>query len=149
LLLEGLAATMNPMRALVRHLVLLVGVLAVAAPLVLGPAFTRALQALSGGPEHTCACGMRQGKCGCPECARITAQKKAENAPTAHRTFKRTCDDDTPTIPIAPLPPAGPPGTEIFPPRPVVAHTLPTVAHVLRARDRAPPPPPPPRSAAA
>jgi hypothetical protein len=135
-------------RALVRQLMMLIATLVVAAPLVFGPAFAWALDELGGGPVHTCACGMKQGTCGCPECARLTAEKKAEDAPTAYRTFKRACNDDAPATPAAPLPPAVAALASIAPPPTPVARAVLAPVLVLRTRDRAPPPPPPPRALA-
>jgi hypothetical protein len=134
------------LRALVRRFVTLVVALVVGAPLVLGPASAWALDALGSGPVHACACGMKQGECGCPECARVLAQRKADDTPTGYRTFKRACDDDAPATPLTPLPPAAPALAALnLPPCPA-ARALPAPVAILRTRDRAPPPPPPPRA---
>jgi len=134
-------------RVAARQLVKLFAALVVAAPLVFGPAFSWALTTLGAVNEHTCACGMRQGECGCPECARLTAQKKSDDAPKPYRTFKRTCDDDAPTAAAASLPIATPPLAALTLPPCPVARALPTPEAVVRTRDRAAPPSPPPRAA--
>jgi hypothetical protein len=137
-------------RAVVRHAVALVAALVVAAPLVFGPAFAWALHAMGGEAEHLCACGMKQGTCGCPECERLTAQKQAEKKDAAipYRTFKRACsDDDDTTIPVSPLPPAVPSVLAAAPPKTPVLFTAIAPAAAVVSRDRAAPPPPPPRTA--
>ena len=64
----------------------------VLAPLALGPAFSPLVMALGGGPEHICACGMKQGTCGCPECEQLTSPDAHPTAPLTHAVLG-SCDD--------------------------------------------------------
>lgn len=48
-------------------------------PMALGPAGTHwVVQWMGGVATHHCACGMKPGTCGCPECARLEAEKLSE-----------------------------------------------------------------------
>jgi hypothetical protein len=75
---------------------MLATLLAVCAPMWLGPGFGALLQTLGAHASHTCACGMAPGKCGCPECARLEETRKRESAPRPYPVLKSTCDDDSP-----------------------------------------------------
>jgi hypothetical protein len=81
-------------------------------PIALGPATSTIARTLGGAPQHTCACGMKRGTCGCPECAHLeTARRDAKNAPR-YVAIRSTCEDDdgfvrAPTIPAA-TPPNAP-----------------------------------------
>jgi hypothetical protein len=78
-------------------------VLALLAFVALGPAvgpFARALGALD---EHTCACGMKPGTCGCPACALLLQQGDPARLPEQVATLG-SCDDHTPGSLAAPLP---------------------------------------------
>jgi len=60
-------------------------------PVALGPARMTIERALGGEPSHACACGMKRGTCGCPECERLEqAAKKASK----HVAVRNTCEDD-------------------------------------------------------
>jgi hypothetical protein len=83
-------------------------VLALLAPLILGPALGPLAVALGGGAEHRCACGMVQGSCGCPECERIEHQRLHERSPAPYAVLRSQCHDDEAT----PGAPALPPGIE-------------------------------------
>jgi hypothetical protein len=74
-------------RALAHRLAALAALLALLAPMWLGPAAAPLARALGGEPTHACSCGMAPGKCGCPECA-------AEGGPHAYATCKSSCDGD-------------------------------------------------------
>jgi hypothetical protein len=50
---------------------LAVVILALLVPLALGAAVEPLAREFGGTPAHTCACGMRPGTCGCPECERL------------------------------------------------------------------------------
>jgi len=76
--------------ALLRRLVLVIGL--VLAPLALGPAFSPLVMALGGGPDHLCACGMKQGTCGCPECEQLASPDAHPTAPLTHAVLG-SCDD--------------------------------------------------------
>jgi hypothetical protein len=132
------------------HLVctLAVGLL-LAAPMLLGPAAPWALRALGGEPVHRCACGMKQGKCGCPECADLEHARAQAKKPSARPTVKSTCDDDAPPMPNAsPLPRATEPSVVAAMP-PSFELVEPSEApDALRPRGREAPPTPPPRRAA-
>jgi hypothetical protein len=56
-------------RAHMHRLVAMLALVALIAPLWLGPALDPLVRALGAEREHTCACGMVPGKCDCPECA--------------------------------------------------------------------------------
>ena len=53
--------------------------LALIAPVWLGPAMTPLVIALGGAPEHHCMCGMKRGECGCPDCEALERARAHEN----------------------------------------------------------------------
>ncbi|MCL2725519.1 MAG: hypothetical protein FWD69_13890 [Polyangiaceae bacterium] len=66
------------------------------APLVFGPAGNVVLRAFVDMDAHHCACGMKQGECGCPECALLERARLAErDILHAHPILKSTCKDDS------------------------------------------------------
>jgi hypothetical protein len=71
-------------------------------PVALGPARMTIERALGGEPSHACACGMKRGTCGCPECERLEAQKQKIGKSVAVRS---ACEDDDGFVraPAAPL----------------------------------------------
>jgi hypothetical protein len=77
------------------HLVVVLATAAVlAAPLLLGPGSGTILRALGGADEHRCACGMKAGQCGCPECERLEHARQLEaDALRGHAVMRSTCDD--------------------------------------------------------
>lgn len=118
--------------------------LALIAPVWLGPAMMPLVHALGGDPSHNCACGMKRGTCGCPTCAALERERAHVSA---NPVVRNTCDDDevAPTPTAAPCVPAFTSGlvvasssvraaAPIFTPQPI-GHNL----------DE--PPTPPPRSA--
>jgi hypothetical protein len=79
-------------------------------PVALGPARMTIERALGGEPSHACACGMKRGTCGCPECERLEQEAKR---PSKHVAVRSTCEDDdgfvrAPAMPIV-TPPNAPP----------------------------------------
>ena len=78
-------------------------------PVALGPARMTIERALGGEASHTCACGMKRGTCGCPECERLEQVKKHVGK---HVAVRSTCEDDdgivrAPAVPIV-TPPNAP-----------------------------------------
>jgi hypothetical protein len=64
---------------------------AVMLPVALGPARTPIERALGGEPSHACACGMKRGTCGCPECERVEREKETVSK---HIAVRNACEDD-------------------------------------------------------
>ena len=125
-----------------RHgLLTLLGLLAMLAPLWLGPMLVPIEQAIADS-HHVCACGMAVGTCGCPECDDLLRQAR-EGAPPVCPMLKGECGRGTPLVGAASLPPVLPPGLalDLEVPRAV---TLLEAAPVLPLFSRAPPPPPTP-----
>lgn len=119
--------------------------LALVAPMWLGPAMSPLVRALGGVPEHHCACGMKRGTCGCLACE-AAARQEARDARSPIPVLSTHCmsDDSVPTAPALPI--AAPGVLALLAP--------PTARPVLRARALAPlegraadaPPTPPPRA---
>lgn len=99
---------MSALRRLVcslRYAVSVVTLIVIAAPCALGAAMGPMMRELGEAQSHTCKCGMQPGKCGCPECARLEDERRAEHRQTPEPALKRHCDDDAPAMPLgAPLP---------------------------------------------
>jgi len=132
-------------RALHLWCTLAIGVL-LAAPMLLGPASPWAMRALGGEPTHHCACGMVQGKCGCPECADLAHARAQAKKPSTRPTLRSTCDDDAPPMPSAsPLPRVTVPSLVALAPAPSNDVLLPPAPATLRPRGREAPSTPPPR----
>jgi hypothetical protein len=101
----------DPIHALRRALrltIVVLGALLLFAPIWLGPATGIAVRALGGADEHRCACGMKAGKCACPECARLEAQSHDDDGPRLP-VLKSTCDDGgqvplSASLPLAAVP---------------------------------------------
>ncbi|HEY8089443.1 MAG TPA: hypothetical protein VIF09_16395 [Polyangiaceae bacterium] len=90
-----------------RYAISVLTLLALAAPCALGAAMQPVLRAVSGVDEHVCKCGMKPGTCGCPECAKLEDDRRAERAPSPLPVLRTHCDDDAPAMPLgAPLPSA-------------------------------------------
>ena len=85
----------------VKSLLRLLATLLVLVPIGLGPALVPVLRTVHA-MEHTCACGMTPGKCGCPACVRL--EKERQGAQAVVPVLKPTCDDDGAILPAAPLP---------------------------------------------
>ncbi len=92
----------------VRALLTVTLMLFFAAPLFLGPATAVLLHALGGEVEHACACGMKRGTCGCPECAQLEKERRESKKPVPYMTLKSSCDDDEDGRGVGALPPAVP-----------------------------------------
>jgi len=80
----------------------LVAMLAILAPMSLGPA-TGALARALGALDHACACGMTPGKCGCPACARLERERTRQTA--ARPVLEANCERETAAPPTASWPP--------------------------------------------
>ncbi len=132
------------------HLVVVTATaLVLAAPLLLGPGGSAVLRALGAADVHRCACGMKQGECGCPECERLEHARTHEaEMLRGHAVLKSTCDGDGAAPAWGAMPAFTAP----------IASVLPAPAFELRAfvappdvdpsLERARPPTPPPRSSA-
>jgi hypothetical protein len=130
--------------------VIAVGIV-LAAPLLLGPALAPMARALGGDPQHLCACGMEEGKCGCPECERMAQaahdDDMADAIPSPRPVLKSGCDDDTRVVPsFAAFTVATLPAGETLPPPHAMASTDTLAPDTLLPRGRKRPPTPPPRS---
>jgi hypothetical protein len=118
----------------------------IAVPSALGAAMGPVLRQLGMRNEHMCMCHMPAGKCGCPQCARLEAERLRERRVDAVPTWKKGCEDDGSATLFASLPATIPPRSALVP--------LPTSELVFDVRsDRSPPcldrgpPTPPPRRA--
>lgn len=121
---------------------MLVAMLAVLAPISLGPA-TGAIARALGALDHACACGMAPGKCGCPACARL--QREREHQSVSRPVLESNCEREGTVLPTAPLPPCILPG-ELALDAPVLQDALASLVPTrLHAADRDGPPTPPPR----
>lgn len=78
--------------------------LALLAPMMLGPSFGTFVRALGGEADHKCACGMPEGTCGCPECARIEHQRLRERAPARYPVLRSQCDGNAVTAGMGAVP---------------------------------------------
>jgi hypothetical protein len=87
----------------------LVLALAVAAPMLLGPALSPLVSSLAG-DVHLCACGMKAGTCGCPECEMQEHARLRERAPRAYPVLRGPCSPENLALRFAPLPAATPAG---------------------------------------
>jgi hypothetical protein len=135
-------------RRYLETLVALAVALAVLAPMMLGPALGPLTRALGGTDEHRCACGMVQGTCGCPECARIEHKRLHDRAPVPYPVLRSQCEGDEVAAAFAALPLAieAPVGFVLAPaPEASVAPLRPSEA---LSRDATEPATPPPRHAA-
>jgi|HubBroStandDraft_2_1064218.scaffolds.fasta_scaffold133171_3 hypothetical protein len=136
-----------PRRRLLETVLALAVALAVLAPMMLGPAFAPLARALGGDGEHRCACGMVQGTCGCPECARIEHQRVREHAPFPYPVLRSQCEGDevAPGFAALPVALAAPEGLVIA--RAVEARVLPIRPPQALSRESSEPTTPPPRDA--
>ena len=126
-------------------LVRLAFLLALIAPVWLGPAMMPLVHALGGEPTHTCACGMKRGTCGCPACAALERERTSKYVST-NPVVRNTCDDDevAPT-PAAPCVPAFASGLVVASSSVRAAAPLFAPQPICHNLDE--PPTPPPRSA--
>ncbi|MCL2779637.1 MAG: hypothetical protein FWD73_16725 [Polyangiaceae bacterium] len=136
------------LRSLLRGLVLSIALI-VSAPLVFGPAGNAVLRMFVDMDEHHCACGMKPGACGCPDCALLEKARLAErDVLRAHPILKSTCKDDSlipgarePIVATAPL-------FVTLPPVIFEAVSFDRLSEVDPSIGRARPPVPPPRISA-
>jgi hypothetical protein len=116
----------------------------IAAPSALGAAMGPVLRELGATQEHVCKCGMPQGKCGCPECALLELERKAERVPDAIPTLKSHCDDDASAVPFTATAVAVvPPQLHVLPATPLDAGVrfAPRIAPASPDLERSTPPP--------
>ena len=83
---------------------------AVMLPVALGPARTTIERALGAEPSHACACGMKRGTCGCPECERIERDAKKISK---HVAVRNTCEDGDGLVRAPALPIVTPPNAPL------------------------------------
>lgn len=120
-----------------------------AAPAALGPALGPVLRALGAQETHLCKCGMKPGKCGCPDCARLEHERQLAHRQGAVPALGSHCDDDEATIVFGALPVAAVASSTVTIPaasRERVAALSSPLPPALRDLD---PPTPPPRLLAA
>jgi hypothetical protein len=130
----------------VRYAVSVVTLIAVAAPCALGGATGPLVRALADAQEHVCKCGMKPGTCGCPECAKLERERRADHAPSPVPVLKRHCDDEAPAMPLgAPLPTGVLPATATGSLGPARGERSPVAAALgfVPAVELSPPTPPP------
>jgi hypothetical protein len=130
-----------------RHGAAFVALLAMLAPLWLGPATLPLLRALAGDASHTCACGMAPGTCGCPECERLEHERQREHAPRPYRVLKSACDDQGAPLPSLAVPPCVMPATLALHDARITGLAPPALLAHDAARVPDGPPTPPPRAA--
>jgi hypothetical protein len=117
------------------------------APMLLGPATAPLMRMLGGEAKHLCACGMEPGKCGCPECERLEADKREAHRAQPFAVLRSSCDsDDAPVPAAAPLPPAVVPMLARVAAPSTESVAIPARARDARSRDPNAPETPPPRS---
>ncbi len=112
-------------------------------PLALGPALAPLTRALGVAPEHACACGMKPGTCGCPECERLLREGDAP-VPTTHATLG-SCDDHGSRSLASALPPCFVPPAFAVAASPHVGLLAPVPPPPRLSTQPSPPPTPPPR----
>jgi hypothetical protein len=124
----------------------IMALLVVAAPAAIGAAMIPLARELGGQQDHLCKCGMRPGRCGCPECARLERERLREREPESALALKSHCDDDATAFAIAQMQSTLPPSrTATLPAAPgEPAATITRVPPIARPIDA--PPTPPPRS---
>jgi hypothetical protein len=110
-------------------------------PVALGPARTTIERALGGEQTHTCACGMKRGTCGCPECERTQQEAKKVSKRV---TVRNACenDDGLARAPAAPI--VTPPNAPLVVARATsIAQERPSVSSIHSQLVREPSTPPP------
>jgi hypothetical protein len=110
-------------------------------PVALGPARTTIERALGGEASHACACGMKRGTCGCPECERIEQEAKRT---AMHVAVRNACegDDGLARPPAAPI--VTPPNAPLVVARATsIARELPSASSLDSQLAREPSTPPP------
>ncbi len=81
-------------------------VFVIALPIALGPATSTVTRFLGGELEHHCACGMKRGQCGCPECEHLEHARRDAKRASKYVAVRSTCEDDdglvrAPNLPLA------------------------------------------------
>jgi len=79
-----------------------------AMPIALGPATSTVTRLLGGEPEHKCMCGMKRGECGCPDCEKLEAQRRADHREHTYAMIRSGCEDDEGFVRAPPIPVAVP-----------------------------------------
>ncbi len=79
-----------------------------AMPIALGPATSTVTRWLGGEPEHKCMCGMKRGECGCPDCEKLEAERRADHREHATAMIRSGCEDDDGFVRASPIPVAVP-----------------------------------------
>ena len=115
-----------------------------AAPMLLGPAFTTVMRILHSEAAHLCMCGMPAGKCGCPECERQQLLREHRNPSSQEVAFTTHCDDDGGAVPsTTQLPYALPAGISLRKSAPESTLPVRESASWLALEGDGPPTPPP------
>jgi hypothetical protein len=138
----------EPLRRWLHRAITIACAVVLSAPLLLGPGAGALLRALGGADVHRCACGMKAGTCGCPECERLEHAHQLEaEALREHPVLKSSCD----TNDVAPgsfdVPVAAPPFLSKLPAAPRELRPVIDNAQPDPSLERARPPTPPPRTA--
>jgi hypothetical protein len=95
---------------------------------------------------HQCACGMKKGACGCPECERLEAQNEADQERLReHAILRSSCDNGTGVPGVSTLPAFAAPFTSLLPARPFAVADAIRETPLITSRNRGPPPTPPPK----
>ncbi len=120
-----------------------------AAPLLCGNAFGAWLRVVAPAVAHTCACGMKAGTCGCPDCERMERAHLEERAPKPYRVLRSQCDDDGEMVPTGTVPPStiASPAFVVAPSESRLIASRPLTSP--ESRERREPAKPPPRSSLA
>ena len=136
------------LRRLLHLVVVLTTAAVLAAPLLLGPGAGAIVRALGSADVHRCACGMRAGACGCPECERLERTRAHDaEALRGHPILKTTCDGEGAAGGYAPLPSFAAPIAATLPPLPSELRGFAAAPELEPSLERARPPTPPPRHA--
>ena len=132
-----------------RYVISVVTLVALAVPCALGAGAGPVLRMMGSLDEHVCKCGMKPGTCGCPECARLEARRRADRAPTPTPALRRDCNEGEPAMPGgAPMPSGVLPPAAIALLRAPAGRRVPfTDARASTPRRDLEPPTPPPRIA--
>lgn len=110
-------------------------------PVALGPARATIERALGGEPSHACACGMKRGTCGCPECERLEQEAKKISK---HVAVRNACEDDGGLVRAPAAPIVTPPNAPLVVARASsVPQELPSVSSLDSQLAREPSTPPP------
>ncbi|HEY8076374.1 MAG TPA: hypothetical protein VIF62_19750 [Labilithrix sp.] len=130
------------------HVVVVTAIaIVLAAPLLLGPGANAVMRALGATEVHRCACGMKQGACGCPECERLEHAREHETEMLrAHAVLKSTCDGDGAIAGYSAIPAFAAPLASVLPAPAYEQRSFVAAPDFDPPLERARPPTPPPRS---